>query len=830
MDFVITSAEWGRYRNYHTYVWLTSAWVVGPMIVGVIAVTALVVFNIFFSLPDGKFFGGLLVLGSGSAGALLVYVFGRTYYGHLVLPATLTKLLEQETAGEKVNLAEAASQETLGLLTPILAQDSIALRHVFDALLASSDVQTFFQRLRLEARDVRDAIVSVESGYRWAEIAYSTSTFANSLSSEVITPLHIVGRMLLQDGLRTFLRQHELAQQDIIFVVWWMLAEAEVRADAARWWTADKLLSFTGIGLSWTSGYTPLVDQFARFPRGNLWDQIIVGREAHVEQLINTLARQRQSNVLLVGQAGVGRLGVVMEVARRIRQNHAHPELNGQRVVYLHIGEILAREASNASQLAIVSRVLSEMERAGNVIAIIDGLGAILGEEGESRVNLTDILLPFFSSLAVRVVVIISAEEYNLRIRANEELGHFFEVVQIDNVSGEVALQVLALATPQLEQASGVYLPYTTLRAITRGTESILQQIPYPERAFDFLEEALALAQGKGWRELLPEHIDALISQKVGIPVGKLQEQERSRLLGLEDLMHERVVNQSPAIAAVARAMIRARAGVRNQARPVGTFLFLGPTGVGKTETAKTLAEAYFGSEEYMTRLDMSEFQTEESIGTLLGSHRQPVGRLTSLISEHPFTVLLLDEFEKAHTTIQQAFLQVFDEGRLTDARGTTLSFAHAIIIATSNAGAELIRAEVKDGQVPDNFSETLRDHILQKGIFKPELLNRFDGIITFTTLTRDHIEEVARRMLKKLNKRLDATHGVTVKITPELLEYLVLHGYNPEFGARPMARAIQDTVEYAVAQQVLRGTLEAGKEITLRPEMLEQLRVSAGK
>jgi len=277
----------------------------------------------------------------------------------------------------------------------------------------------------------------------------------------------------------------------------------------------------------------------------------------------------------------------------------------------------------------------------------------------------------------------------------------------------------------------------------------------------------------------------------------------------------------------VARAMIRARAGVRSKERPIGTFLFLGPTGVGKTETAKTLSEAYFGSEDYMVRFDMSEFNNSNATSLLIGSVDQPVGRLTSLIEDKPFTVLLLDEFEKAHPDIHQLFLQVFDEGMLTDVRGRRISFRHTIIIATSNAGAEFIRQNITSGQFTGDFDEQLRDHVLKQNIFRPELINRFDGVVMFTPLSPEHIRQVALLMLKKLNKRLDAEHGITIGVTDDLVSFLVEKGYNAEFGARPMARLIQNTVEYAVAQKVLRGTTQPGQEVYLQKEELEEYLVA---
>lgn len=616
------------------------------------------------------------------------------------------------------------------------------------------------------------------------------------------TPEKIMGALLTHPAFRANLRVSNLRESDVDFVVWWESIDRQRQTLARRWWRSEKLLQMSGLGLSWAAGYTPLVDQFTYFPKASAWDELPLGREEQVEQVITTLARGKQSNVLLVGSPGSGQLAIVREVERRVRNQQAHPALNHERVLYVHL-----------SQLTAVAQALREMERAGNIIAVFDGLGALAAE--------TYLLLPFLGSANVRVIVLAATDEYHRSIAKNAELMQLFEVVAVPPLSEENTRRLLATIAARLGQESGVFLPYQTLQAIVDGTSSILPNVPFPERAFDFLSEALVIAEARHDPVLTSQHVYDLISRKVGIPLGELSGQERTRLLNLEDAIHRRVVNQELAVRAVARAMQRARAGTRTLKRPIGAFLFIGPTGVGKTETAKALAEAYFGFEKAIVRLDMSEYGDVEAPTRLIGSAAHPDGRLTDVIADHPFAVLLLDEFEKANPAVHQLFLQVFDEGHLTDARGRLISFKHTIIIATSNAGAEFVREQIARGPLPDDFEKTLRNHILEAGIFRPELINRFDGVITFTPLTTEHLATVVRLMLRSLNQRLDAEHGLTVAVTPELVQYLITIGYNPEFGARPLARAIQDTVEYVIAKRVLQGTVTPGEELVLTPEML---------
>ncbi|HBE90348.1 MAG: hypothetical protein A3E37_01910 [Candidatus Andersenbacteria bacterium RIFCSPHIGHO2_12_FULL_46_9] len=805
-----------------SYLALTSWWYEAALF-SFLVTTVLGWSTLFFISAHIILVGLTIIATSIGAGLLNLWLFARTYYSNQPIAITVKEALGRASVNFP-NLISFDFLVTLYLSTGfILNRDS--LLQAIRQLISSPHNFSFLSRLQINKAKLAAAIEqSVWPKLTWSDFASRTMKVANKLKSDQIEPAHALGALLMHPAIKSQLRSVGLVEEDILFTAWWQTELRRVIEFKRRWWDERHLLAFSGIGLSWASGFTPFVDRFTRFPRGSFWDSVLYGHEGKLNDIINTLARQRQSNVLLVGDPGVGRLGIVRQLAWLIQTSQAHAALIGQRVLYVNAGELIAQGTTGASQMSLITRALNEMERAGNIIVIIDGLNAVLGETGEQRINLTDILMPFLASATVRVIVLTSSDDYHLRLKSNEEIIQFFEVVQVPSLSPDATLRRLALTIQKIERQAHLFVPYLTLRALVQDTVSILPHIPFPERAYDFLEEAIVLAQNRHDKTLLPEHVEQSISRKIGVNLGQLRGREREQLLNLEEIMHRRMVNQDNAIKTLTHAIIRARTEVRSIKRPIGAFLFLGPTGVGKTETAKTLAESYFGSEDHMVRLDMSEFQGTDSVGRLIGSANQPVGRLTSLIADHPFTVLLLDEFEKASSEAHQLFLQVFDEGNITDIAGRQFSFLHTIIIATSNAGAELIWQSVKDGHVPPKFEETLKNHILSQNILRPELLNRFDAVITYSPLSMDHIRQIAALMLRSLNKRLDAEHGVTIVITPELIEFLVSIGYHPEFGARPMNRAIQDTVEFAVAQKILQGSIQPGQQVTLIPAELSAL------
>lgn len=753
---------------------------------------------------------------------LFVLVYAWTSLPFEPPPRTVTDLLDPTSQQQAArNVADAAEYFFIRTAGPVLERyTNDEVIQLLEAVLKDHDAERVLERLEIDKEDLMRTVKDVvlpELDMR--KLAYTTLSQASVRSRSYLSAIDFMGVFLLHPELHNFLRRHDLRENDVHVVLWHQSAIKDSRAMNARWWLPENMLSFTGIGMSWTSGYTTFLDRFSRIPAGNVWD-VPYGHEDQVEQLIRGLARERQANVLLIGQPGVGRLGIVKEVARRVHTNQAHPTLNGQHLLYINLGQLASLGSTGAQQLSTIALALREMESAGNVIAVLDGLSGIMG--AGSTLNATDVLVPFFSSQSVRVVAVLSTDDYHSNVKNNATLLEYFEVVQVPPLDGEQTLGLLNITVDQLERHSQVKVPFRTLRTVVEGTESILPYVPFPEKAFDLLEDAIVSVRSQGRTNVTREDINEIIAQKVGVKLGAIQFDEQQHLLDLEAIVHKRVVNQEKGVAAVVRAMIRARAGARNSRKPIGTFLFLGPTGVGKTETAKALAHAYFGSEETIQRIDMSEFHGEEGIARLIGGAGFR-GRLADIIADHPFAVLLLDEFEKADYLVRQLFLPIFDEGYMTDATGRRYSLSHMIIIATSNAGAEFIRTHVSaEGNVPEDFDEKLKEHILSQGIFAPEVLNRFDGVITFAPLSSKHVRVIAKLMLQKLNKQLDEKHGVEVTITDELLDFLVERGYNPEFGARPMARAIQDTVEYAIAEQIVRGDIVPGQSVLLRPRQLQ--------
>ncbi len=590
-----------------------------------------------------------------------------------------------------------------------------------------------------------------------------------------------------------------------------------------QFWRLENLLKKRGVGKKWASGYTVNLDKYSVeiteiIKKQNLSIHLI-GHQKEIYAIERILARSGENNVLLVGRSGSGRSTIVYGFAQKVAEGNSFSNLNDKRVLELDMQAVLAGLDTPGEILERLRIIFSEAVSAGNVILVIDEIHNYLGsDKGPAALDITSVMLPYLSSSSFQVIGITTYDGWHKYVENNASVNNLFVKVEVNEATAEQTILILEDMLPGLERKYGISASYKVLRDIVRLTERYIQGVPFPEKAIDILTEAFVYAASKGEKLILSDDINKIISERVEVPVGTIQETEREKLLNLEDRIHARIINQEEAVKVISEAMRRARVGIKGGKRPIGSFLFLGPTGVGKTETSKALAEAYYGSDERMIRFDMSEYQETSSINRLIGSvEAGEPGLFVKAISDNPFSLILLDEIEKAHPNILNLFLQVFDEGWLTDAFGKRISLTDCIIIGTSNAGAELIRQRVKERKPLESFKEDLTDFLLKKGIFKPEFLNRFDAVVTFRPLTHEHLIKIAILMMNDLSKRLMEGMGIRIVVNPDLIEKIVELGYQPEFGARPMRRVIQDEIESKIARIILEKNLKRGDFVEIK-------------
>jgi ATP-dependent Clp protease ATP-binding subunit ClpC len=532
------------------------------------------------------------------------------------------------------------------------------------------------------------------------------------------------------------------------------------------------------------------------------------------------LSRAEQNNsVLVVGEAGSGRRSMIQALAERSFLGESLPEINYKRVVQLDLTSLLARFDNQEEASRILDLVFKETLSAGNIILVIDDLHNFVGTQAARPgvMDISGVLAPYLPYPQFQIVAVTTFEGLHKNLETNQSILSMFEKVEVSEVSEKETLMILENMALSLESKYKKFVSYRALRDIISYCAKYMPAIPFPEKAMNLLEEAVVHLTQARKKVLLSEHIAKLVSEKTQIPVGDMEEKEKDVLLNLEDLIHQRIINQEQAVNEISSALRRARTAVTVRQGPMGAFLFLGPTGVGKTETSKALAEIYFGSEDRMIRLDMSEFQAVSDIPRMLGSAGEE-GLLTTKVRENPFSLILLDEIEKAHPNILNLFLQVLDEGYVTDGLGRKTDFKNTIIIATSNAGYQVILEALKQNKPTEEIKEELLDFLFREGLFRPEFLNRFDGVVVFKSLSKENLLDISELLLQKMKKNL-ALKEIEFIITPELKEKIVELSYDPKFGAREMRRVIQDKVENVLALAILSGKLKRGYVVKIEPE-----------
>jgi ATP-dependent Clp protease ATP-binding subunit ClpC len=423
------------------------------------------------------------------------------------------------------------------------------------------------------------------------------------------------------------------------------------------------------------------------------------------------------------------------------------------------------------------------------------------------------IIVPYLRLPNFQIICITNYEGLHKNVEKNTSVLSLFEKIEVPEISADETLMVLESLVPVLEKKYKVFISFPALRDIIYLTDRYLSSLTFPEKAIKVLDEVVAYV-GVSTKEkiVLPKHVEKIITEKTEVPVGEINQKEKEVLLNLEKLIHQRIINQEEAVSDVSAAMRRARSEVTIRKGPIGCFLFLGPTGVGKTETSKALAQFYFGSEKTMIRLDMSEFQDTKDIPRLIGSINE-MGILVNQVRENPFSLILLDEIEKSHPNILNLFLQVLDEGYLTDGFGKKVDFKNTIIIATSNAGYQIILEAIKQASEWSGVKQKLIDYLFKQRTFRPEFLNRFDAVVVFKPLNKANLLDISELMLAQLKKNL-SEKGIDFVANEALKEKIVELGYNPIFGAREMRRVVQDKVENILAQALLSDKIYRGSKV----------------
>jgi ATP-dependent Clp protease ATP-binding subunit ClpC len=625
---------------------------------------------------------------------------------------------------------------------------------------------------------------------------------------------------------KDFLIEYELKPEDLKEVANWIdYLEGEF-LEAKKFWKWENLVKMGTLAREWTAGYTVLLDKYSFDVTKSMKRQAfrrIFAHEKEVKTMEAILASPEKNDVLIVGEAGTGRRSMIEFLANNLALGKSLPQLNFKRVVYLDLPRIISETETVEEAEKVVDMIFQEVAFAGNVILVIDNLHNYVGVETERKlgvVEISGILSSYLPLPNFCCVGITTYEGLHKNLEQRPALLNAFEKIEVKEISEEETLKILEDRALRLEAKYKVFFTFPAIKGIVSLCSKYLPAIPFPEKAIDVIDELAVLASQRKEKVVLLKDVEEVIERKAKVPIGEIKEAERRKLLKLEELIHQRIIDQEEAIKEISEALRRARAEITVRRGPIGSFLFLGPTGVGKTETAKALAEIYFGSEEKMIRLDMSEFQNLSDIPRLLGGPGEE-GLLTTPVRERPFSLLLLDEFEKAHPKILNLFLQVFDEGHLTDGMGRKVSFKNTIIIATSNAGAEIIWEKLKQTQKLEIIKEDLLSYLIQNRIFAPELLNRFDGVIVFKPLTKENLLKIAELLLKKIQKQLKEK-DIDFVITEPLKEKIVELSYDPKFGAREMQRVIQEKVGNVLAREILMGGIKRGMRIEIDPQSFE--------
>ena len=612
----------------------------------------------------------------------------------------------------------------------------------------------------------------------------------------------------------------------------------------------------------------------------------VIGRDNEIERVVQVLSRRTKNNPCLIGEPGVGKTAIAEGLAQRIMEGTTPEILNGKRVVTIELSAIVAGTKYRGEFEERLRKLIQELRQAGNIIMFIDELHTIIGAgAAEGAIDASNILKPALARGELQWIGATTIDEYRKHVERDPALERRFQPIQVGEPTKEESVAILKGLRDRYEAHHKVKITDEALEAAVNLSDRYIADRFLPDKAIDLIDEAASRVRIRNYTtppdlkevkdkvetlrnekeaavrnqefelaaklrdkehklkeelgELLKEweqkkgisdqvvvseeDVSHIVASWTGVPVKRLVEEESERLMKLEDILHQRVIGQDEAVTAVSKAVRRAHTGLKDPNRPIGSFVFLGPTGVGKTELARALAEALFGDEKAMIRLDMSEFMEKHTVARLIGAPPGYVGydeggQLTEKVRRKPYSVILFDEIEKAHPDVYNALLQILEDGRLTDGKGRTVDFRNTVVVMTSNVGATFIKKQARMGFRSDDEQasyEQMKERVLDelKKTFRPEFLNRLDEVTVFHNLNKDHIVEILDIMLEELNSRLEE-YSMALEVSQAAKDQLINEGFDPLFGARPLRRTLQRRLEDGISEEMLQGRIVAGDSI----------------
>lgn len=754
----------------------------------------------------------LIALGVGCL--FLTMPLGWALIGLAALPIMIIQWYKHELKAVPINMAEQsidarADVELLAVLSPQPTPKELAL------VLMNINGGLFFDvRFGIGGSFLKE--VMSDDTEQTKLIFAEALAIANQVGGRV-SPGVLILAMVRQLDIRTTVLGHlQLSEEDLLKGIEWyhhiddLIAKGKSHSKQAG-----------GIGRDWSFGWIPTLSRFGQnLSQGGTMARGEIRTET-LAQLMNALNGGGVS-IALVGRDGVGKTELVYELASKFMNPDASvpKDLWYQQVFMLDASRLVAMAGEKGGLENLVSTLLSEAYAAKNIIVCFDN-AELFFQDGVGAVDLTTLLLPVVEAGRMKIILTVDEQKFLQISKRTPALVNALNKVMVQPTDELETLKVLEDHLPLIEYKRKVTYMYQALKEAYKLSQRYVYDVSMPGQAITLLEQAADFAENK---LVTVASINKAIEQATGVKTAAASDvSEREKLLNLEAHIHERMIGQERAVSVVSDALRRARSGIRNQNRPVGTFLFLGPTGVGKTELAKSLADVYFGGENNMIRLDMNEFVSVNDVSRLIADGADDPGSLTAQVMKQPFSVVLLDEIEKAHSSVLTTLLQLLDEGILRDVRGREVSFRDTVVIATSNAGSDRIQEYIQRGYTLQQFEETFVSELISSHIFHPEFLNRFDEMVVFGPLTKPQLLQVVDLMLVGVNKNLVA-QNITVTVALDAKEYLVEAGYDPRLGARPMRRVVQKAVENTVAKLLLAGNVQPGSVLEISREHVESI------